>query len=140
MNMATPTSKLENFKLEPQFGIGYVENSTYEWKYSTRQATGLKRWEKVRMIGAGGFGSVWLQKEKATGQLRAVKIIQRHIVKSTGLSQELAALITLTDVCTPTSSSPTHGQFDSGRMCPLCSFPFWDFEKIDQLIQFFDGL
>lgn len=50
------------------------------------------------MIGAGGFGSVWLEKEQDGGQLRAVKMIQRHVIDSTGFSPELAALITLTDV------------------------------------------
>lgn len=104
--MATPISKLDNFKLETRFGVGYVENSTYEWKYSTRRATGLKRWERVKMIGAGGFGSVWLEKERSGGQLRAVKMIQRHVIDTTGFSQELAALITLSNVCTTPSNLP----------------------------------
>lgn len=98
--MATPISKLDNFKLETQFGDGYVDNSTYEWKLSTKRATGLKRWRSVKMIGAGGFGSVWLEKEDECGQLRAVKMIQRHVIDTTGFSQELAALITLSSVCT----------------------------------------
>lgn len=98
--MTTPVSKLDNFKLETKFGDGYVENRTYEWQYSTKRAAGLKRWEKVKMIGAGAFGSVWLEKEQAGGQLRAVKMIQRHAIDTTGFSQELAALITLSDVCT----------------------------------------
>lgn len=104
--MATPVSKLDNFKLETIFGEDYVQNSTYEWQYSTRRATGLKRWKRVKMIGAGAFGSVWLEKEESDGQLRAVKMIQRHIIDTTGFSQELAALITLSDVYTPSSPTP----------------------------------
>lgn len=100
--MATPISKLDNFKLETRFGDGYVDNSTYEWNLSTKRATGLKRWTRVKMIGAGTFGSVWLEKELG-GQLRAVKMIQRHVIDTTGFSQELAALITLSDVCIPLS-------------------------------------
>lgn len=97
--MATSISKLDNFKLETRFDEGYVENKTYEWQYSVKRATGIKRWKRVRMIGAGGFGSVWLEQEKSGGELRAVKVIQRHVMDSTGFSQELAALITLSDVC-----------------------------------------
>lgn len=106
--MATPVSKLDHFKLETRFGDGFVENSTYEWKYSTKRAAGLKRWERVKMIGAGAFGSVWLEKEQTLGQLRAVKMIQRHAIDTTGFSQELAALITLSDVCTPFALTVYH--------------------------------
>lgn len=90
---------LDNFKLETQFGVGYVKNRTYEWKLSKKRATGQKTWRRVKMIGSGAFGSVWLEKESG-GQLRAVKMIQRHVIDNTGFSQELAALITLSDVRT----------------------------------------
>lgn len=115
--MATPISKLDHFKLETRFGDGYVENSTYQWQYSTRHATGFKRWEKVKMIGAGGFGCVWLEQEKSGGQLRAVKRIQRHVIETTGFSQELAALITLSDVCTSPTHFPTPTKAGPGVDC-----------------------
>lgn len=93
--MATP--KFDPFKLETVFGDGYIDNKTYEWEGSTKRPTGVQRWRQVKMIGAGAFGSVWLEKERG-GQLRAVKIIQQHVIHEIGFTQELAALIMLSDV------------------------------------------
>lgn len=97
--MATAISKLDHFKLETEFGNGYVVNAIYEWELSTRRPKGLARWRQEKLIGAGAFGSVWLEKEEHGGQLRAVKRLQKHLLIETGFSQELLALITLTDVC-----------------------------------------
>lgn len=105
--MATPLSKLDHFKLETRYGKDYVENDTYEWKYSSKWATGVKRWKRVKMIGSGGFASVWLEKEASGHELRAVKVIQRHLIVNTGFTQELATLVTLSDVCTTPGSKPT---------------------------------
>lgn len=102
--MATAISKLETYKLETKFDAGYVENSNFEWKFSTRQRKGFTRWKREKLLGAGGFGCVWLEKELG-GQLRAVKTIQRHVIAETGFSQELLALITLIDVCSPCIAS-----------------------------------
>lgn len=46
----------------------------------------------IREIGSGGFGSVWLAVNKATGHLRAVKLIPR---RGSGASRELASLTRL---------------------------------------------
>lgn len=96
--MATPISKLDHFKLETTFGDGYVVNKTYHWDYSKRKTTGSSKWIREREIGVGAFGSVWLEKEEGGGQLRAVKRLQRSSLMASGFSQELLALITLTDV------------------------------------------
>lgn len=98
--MATAISKLNSYKLETKFGKGYVENNNYEWKFSTRRAAGSTKWRRKQLLGVGGFGCVWLEEEESGSQLRAVKAIQKHVMVETGFSQELLALITLTDVCT----------------------------------------
>lgn len=131
--MATPTGKLDNFKLETTFGPDFVENSTYEWTYSTRRATGVKKWMRVKMIGAGGFGSVWLEKEESGGQLRAVKMIQRHVIDTTGFSQELAALITLSDV--RMLSSPAHSFLAFSLL-----FRSMDIQSINSRVDYRPGL
>lgn len=96
--MVIPISTLENFKLETTFGDGYVEHTTYEWELSTRRPLETSRWNEVKTIGAGAFGSVALEKKEPGGQLRAVKRLQRSQLVRTGFSQELLALITLAEV------------------------------------------
>lgn len=96
--MAIPISSLERFKVETEFGDGFVVHTIYEWEYSARKLKGSTTWTEVKEIGAGAFGSVWLEKEETGGKLRAVKRLQRRSVAKTGFSQELLALITLTEV------------------------------------------
>lgn len=96
--MAIPISKLDRFKVETEFGDGYVVHTAYEWEFSSRKSKGSSTWWEVKEIGAGAFGSVWLEKEEPGGKLRAVKRLQRSSMAKTGFSQELLALITLTDV------------------------------------------
>lgn len=98
--MAVPTSTLDNFKVETTFGDGYVVHTTYEWEFSTRGQMESSRWDEVRCIGTGAFGSVWLEKEESGGQLRAVKRLPRASLAVRGFSRELPTLITLGDVST----------------------------------------
>lgn len=96
--MAIPISTLENFKIETEFGDGFVVHTTYEWEFSTRLLKESSRWNEVKIIGSGAFGSVWLEKKARGGELRAVKRLQRGQLIRTGFSQELLALITVADV------------------------------------------
>lgn len=99
--MAVPVSTLENFKIETQFGDGYVVHTTYKWEFSTRGRGQSSKWEEVGLIGSGAFGSVWLEKEQKGGLLRAVKRLPRASLIKTGFSQELLALITVGDASAP---------------------------------------
>lgn len=93
--MAVPVTTLENFKVETEFGDGYVVHTTYEWEFSARVQKKSSKWEEVRHIGRGAFGSVWLEKQEKGGLLRAVKRLPRASLVGTGFSQELLALITV---------------------------------------------
>lgn len=99
--MAIAISKLDRFKIETEFGNGYVEQTTYKWELSARNRQTKSKWVEVRMIGAGAFGSVWLEREESGGQLRAVKRLQRHSVDTRKFSQELLVMIMLSDVSFP---------------------------------------
>lgn len=98
MSTAPPT--LEHYKLETEFHEGYVVNRTYEWDYSVRREKSLQEWKRGRTLGKGGFGLVWLEEDKNTGELRAVKSLERNsaVLIDAGVTRELLALITLTAV------------------------------------------
>lgn len=98
--MAVSISSLDRFKVETEFGEGYVVQTTYDWEFSERRLKEISTWTEVRLLGTGAFGSVWLEQKKEGGQLRAVKKLRREFVKQTGFSQELVALVTLADVRT----------------------------------------
>ncbi|KAL0634955.1 hypothetical protein Q9L58_006073 [Maublancomyces gigas] len=95
--MAVSISSLDRFKVETEFGEGYVVQTTYDWEFSERRLKEISTWTEVRLIGSGAFGSVWLEQKKEGGQLRAVKKLRREFLKRTGFSQELVALVTLAD-------------------------------------------
>jgi serine/threonine protein kinase len=63
---------------------------------------GVEAWLRVRKIGEGGFGSVWLEKKRSTGELRAVKKIYLEKSRNFPYARELNALI---KVCSVSSFS-----------------------------------
>lgn len=98
--MSVPISKLDNFKMETEFHVGYVVNTTVGWDLSTKKTIHTK-WTRQGKLGSGGFGSVWLEKNEEGGQLRAVKKLQRVDVAEMAFTNELVALITLADASAP---------------------------------------
>lgn len=87
-------SNLDKYKLQSEF----LDD------LSTKHQNGLSHWKREKLLGSGAFGTVWLEKEDPGGLLRAVKSIRRQDLAGTGFSQELIALITLSNVGAP---SPT---------------------------------
>lgn len=98
--MSTPPPTLEHYKLETEFHDGYVVNRTYEWDYSVRREKGLLKWKRGKSLGRGAFGVVYLEEEETTGELRAVKCLERTsaVLMEAGVTRELLALIILTPV------------------------------------------
>lgn len=86
------------FKLDTTFYEGYVlhpkERSKWWklWEY--------EKWERVRQLGVGGFGVVWLERESTTRELRAVKRLQLEqlLAQKIDIKRELQTLIALRDV------------------------------------------
>lgn len=88
------TRKFDLYKLETEFHDGYVVHTTDEWELATKRRK-VSTWERGEKIGAGAFGSVWLEKEREGGKLRAVKRLPRDFLPDAGFSQELLALVKL---------------------------------------------
>lgn len=95
--MSTPIPNFDYYKLDTQFHDDYVSSPDYEWESSIRRQKGSSNWRREKIIGAGAFGSVWLEKNDG-GQLRAVKSLHQ---KGITFSRELLAFITLLDACVP---------------------------------------
>lgn len=114
------TANLDNFpyKLEAEFPKkGVVVNRVGERRRWLWAIEGKETWRWVKDLGAGGFGVVWLEKEKKTQKLRAVKRMTLRELTSKGVNfkRELETLITLRDVSTlsgtpVTLEGPTDGR------------------------------
>lgn len=98
--MSVPISKLDHFKMETEFGAGYVVNATIDWNLSAKKTQHTK-WTQQKKLGSGAFGTVWLEKNETEGQLRAVKRLQRVDVAEMSFTTELVTLITLADASGP---------------------------------------
>lgn len=82
---------IDQYKIEMEFYGAHVV-------HPKRGPGGVdEKWERVKRIGAGGFGVVDLEKETMTNQLRAVKRLHRGM-RALGISRELRNLIAVGDV------------------------------------------
>lgn len=100
--MVGPISQFRNFELETVFNEDSVEHTYYTGLGTQRRPRNKVKWRQLRQIGAGAFGTVWLE-QRAGGQLRAVKRVPRRIALEARFTHEIMALITLTDVRSPPS-------------------------------------
>lgn len=81
------------YKLNTKFGNGHCQHMTQAADSTIRATT----WRRVKVLGRGGFGTVWLEKEDAGG-LRAVKTIEKTESGDVWTSKELLALTKLNTV------------------------------------------
>lgn len=93
---SSAASDLARYKLDAMF----AENTVTHFRSRQRQhppgmANTMTVWSNDKILGSGTFGTVWCQKEKRSGELRAVKVIS----KSQSNTQELTTLVNLQDVC-----------------------------------------
>ena len=96
---------LDFFKLNASYDP--ETDSTTETRKWSDPSRGLRRikevkiWERVRKLGEGGCGTVWLEREENTSKVfRAVKVIQKSSNSlSTIYQRELEALGQLSKVC-----------------------------------------
>lgn len=99
MYNASISDLVRDSKLETKFYPGYTQHVYYASGATPRQRKARKeeRWERVRSLGAGAFGIVWLEKfvtENAEVKHRAVKEIRKTVRrrKAADYSRELEAI------------------------------------------------
>lgn len=100
--MAIDPLKLSASKLETTFeGDDVVVHTSYEADRAVkrRMVEVKSRWKRIRELGSGTFGVVWLE-EKEGGGKRAVKSLFRQLMSAQKIdySRELQALVELREV------------------------------------------
>ena len=100
---------IDYFKLNARFDV--ANNTTIETVQTSdrsrglRQVTVVKKWRRVKKIGQGACGAVWLEDDDGpTKDQRAVKEITKDIHSSTlkvNYTRELLALGRLSKACSP---------------------------------------
>lgn len=103
--MATKVSyaDLDEYKLETKFSKTHVvhrRNTSGPGRWWGLGLGGTEKWERMKDIGDGGHGAVYLERETKTLQLRAVKKLPVQVLKANRLDfrRELHALISVRDV------------------------------------------
>lgn len=91
------TAKLDMYKVNATFRGDTVTHTTG----GSRIAALETAWKRMGIVGAGGYGVVWREKEEESSQLRAVKVIPRNGVNI----REVKALVEVQDVRTLPSPS-----------------------------------
>lgn len=95
--MPVTFSQFDEYKLSTEFVEGC-------WRHTISCDSGVRteRWSRDKVLGKGGYGTVWLEREEK-GALRAVKQISE--TKKLLNSRELLALIKLQAVNIPPLTS-----------------------------------
>ena len=77
--METSSDLVNYFRLEYRNFSGYVEHTRIysDPARGIRKAKKTTQWTRVKEIGQGGFGDVWLEREHG-GELRAVKEVRKY--------------------------------------------------------------
>ncbi|MCJ1404811.1 hypothetical protein MMC11_008037 [Xylographa trunciseda] len=93
--METGVDLIDVCRLETEFNVHYTEHrrSISDRVRRLRRVTEIKRWSRIKELGHGGFGTVWLEREQ-NGELRAVKEVRKQIhgTKAADYLRELLAM------------------------------------------------
>lgn len=94
--MESSSDLIEFFKLETRFLDDCIEHTRVipdPARERRKPIKEVKQWRRVRELGEGGFGIVWLEKEQG-GELRAIKEIRKRDQQSNriDISRELLAM------------------------------------------------
>lgn len=95
-------TKLERHKLSTEsLGCAYTNNIVVHTAYSPNLSGNVAvvktKWKREKKVGAGGFGTIWLEREQRSGGVRAVKALSTRSFKL-GFLREVEILADLRDV------------------------------------------
>ena len=88
----------EWYKLDTEFFQDYVRHTKYVKKAKNRSEKVKEDWRNCQELGRGGFGVVYKQIQKTTGQYRIVKTIEKGPPLRLDYFRELLAMAKLTKV------------------------------------------
>lgn len=91
--MASRITRVDHYKLDSRFLDDAVAHTT-SLVSGVRMSVSATTWKREHKLGTGGFGTVWRESEKRTGQFRAVKVLSKIHLNP----RELEALIELQHV------------------------------------------
>jgi len=68
--------RFDSCKLQSFFHDGFIKHVVWRSKSQCE----ITEWSRSRILGRGTFGTVWLEKERRQGTLRAVKEMRRDVI------------------------------------------------------------
>lgn len=86
-------SKFDSCKLQSHFHDGFIEHVV--WRSKSRCE--ITEWSRSGLLGRGTFGTVWLEKERRQGTLRALKEMRKDVIGQ-DYNREILALVKLKKV------------------------------------------
>ena len=87
------------YKLETEFLADHVRHTKCLGRAKNRNEKVKEDWSNCEELGRGGFGVVYKQIEKATGNYRAIKMIDKRPYITLDYSRELLVMAILAKVC-----------------------------------------
>ena len=90
---------ISRYKLETEFFQGHIKHTRYVAKVKNKDEKVKEEWSDCGELGSGGFGVVYKQIQRATGNYRAVKTIQKKQASTLDASREILVMAKLAKVC-----------------------------------------
>jgi len=88
----TQSELISRDKLETEFLQGCIKHTRYVEKEKNKDAKVKEEWSDCGQLGSGGFGVVYKQIQRATGNYRAVKTIHKKQAYTLDSSREVLVM------------------------------------------------
>ncbi|PUU73757.1 hypothetical protein B9Z19DRAFT_1134531 [Tuber borchii] len=91
----TQSNLISSYKLESEFLQNRVKHTRYKEKAKNKDGKVKEEWNDCGELGSGGFGVVYKQIQRATGNYRAVKTIHKRQASMLDSSMEVLVIAML---------------------------------------------